>query len=98
MEWVIRGHTVTMSEKVALQFRLLRKRFIGSMTSLPAAIVTVTFSAVHRAHMLRNQMFLQRTSIREAGTTRDLHPIVIEGPFANMGFVVISRKSRACQP
>lgn len=77
-----------MGQEMTLKLRLLGERLIRAMTSFPAAVVPIPFSAVDGGHMMGNKMILQTTGIRERGTTCSLNPMDFHGPLANMQIAI----------
>lgn len=52
---------IAMCQKVSLKLRLLRKRLVRSVTSLPATIVPIALGSIHGGHMAGDEMLLEST-------------------------------------
>jgi hypothetical protein len=61
-----------MRKEVTLELGLLREGLIWTMTSLPAAVVSIALSAIHSTHVAGDKMLLKSTGIGESSTTGGL--------------------------
>lgn len=67
--------TITMRQEMTLQLRLLRKRFMRSMTVLPGTIEPMALFSQYSLDVIRYQMVLQLLCCLEYSSTH--HPVIV---------------------